>query len=76
MEEKKELFSKWYIKREGKIEQYYEWLSVSQKWRDEIEYTFVNQMGDEMQKYIPDFSLKYPVYNYTSSYKYYTKSSL
>ena len=58
------------------IEQYYEWLSVSQKWRDEIEYTFVNQMGDEMQKYIPDFSLKYPVYNYTSSYKYYTKSRL
>ena len=24
MEEKKELFSKWYIKREGKIEQYYD----------------------------------------------------
>lgn len=59
-----------------KIEQYYEWLSVSQKWLDEINYTFVIQMGDEMKNYIPDFSLEYPVYNYTSSYKYYTKSSL
>ena len=55
------------------IEQYYEWLSVSQKWRDEIEYTFVNQMGDEMQKYIPDFSLEYPIYSLTSSYKCYIK---
>ena len=58
------------------IEQYYEWLSVSQKWQNEIDYTFVIQMAEEMQKYIPDFSLKYPVYNYSSSYKYYTKSSL
>jgi hypothetical protein len=58
------------------IEQYYEWLSVSQKWQNEIDYTFVIQMGEEMKKYIPDFSLEYPVYNYSSSYKYFTKSSL
>ena len=52
------------------IEQYYEWLSVSDKWTNEIDYTFINHFGDELQKYIPDFSLEYPVYNYTNSYKY------
>ena len=55
------------------IEQYYEWLSVSQKWQDEIDYTFVVQIGDEIKKYIPDFSLEYPIYSLTSSYKCYIK---
>ena len=52
------------------IEQYYEWLSVSDKWTNDIDYTSIILFGDELQKYIPDFSLEYPVYNYTNSKKY------
>jgi hypothetical protein len=47
------------------IEQYYEWLAISEKWGNEIDYTDAMQDGNEMLKYIPDFSLENPVFKYT-----------
>lgn len=47
------------------IEQYYEWLAISRKWGNEIDYTCDMQDGKEIAKYIPDFSLEEPVFKYT-----------
>jgi len=47
------------------IEQYYEGLAIAEKWGNEIDYTYAMQDGNEMRKYIPDFSLEDPVFKYT-----------
>jgi hypothetical protein len=47
------------------IEQYYEWLAITRKWGNEIDYTCDMQDGKEIAKYIPDFSLEEPVFKYT-----------
>ena len=43
------------------IEQYYEWLGSSQKWGNEIDYSYISEMGEEIQKFIPDFPVEYPL---------------
>lgn len=47
------------------IEQYYEWLAISQKWGNEIDYTCDMKDGKGIAKYIPDFSLEGTVFKYT-----------
>ncbi|UUW11319.1 hypothetical protein NLG42_11040 [Flavobacterium plurextorum] len=47
------------------IEKYYEWLAITHKWGNEIDYTCAMQDGEEMTKFIPDFSLEEPVFKYT-----------
>ncbi|MBF4466232.1 hypothetical protein [Flavobacterium sp. LC2016-12] len=47
------------------IEQYYEWLAITHKWGNEIDYTWAMQDGKEIAKYIPDFSLEDTVFKYT-----------
>jgi hypothetical protein len=47
------------------IEQYYEWRAISDKWGNEIDYTYAMQDLDVIAKYIPNLSLEEPVFKYT-----------
>lgn len=47
------------------IEQHYEWLAISEKWGNEIDYTCAMQDLNAIAKYIPNFSLEDSAFNYT-----------
>lgn len=55
------------------IEQYYEWLGSAQKWGNEIDYSDISEMVEEIQKIIPDFADEYPLYKIISTPNRYGK---
>lgn len=46
-----------------KIEHYYEWLAIAQKWGNEIDLDYIFSSGKEIQSLIPDLNLVYPIFN-------------
>lgn len=44
------------------IEQHYEWLAIAQKWKNEIDYDYILNGRNDIQKFIPDFNVTCPMF--------------